>query len=145
MAASRRPRVFLDTNVIYSAIHSPGNPPARILALHAGGDIRAVVSQQVLAELVQTVRNKLAGGLDQLRTVLITAPPEVADNPTQEEVQSISHVVNFKDAPIVAAAMSCGADYFVSGDRRLLEECHRLDPPLRALSPREFMDELSRD
>jgi predicted nucleic acid-binding protein len=50
--ASRKPRPFVDTNVLFAALYSSLGPPAAIVSQHSQGDITMVVSQQVLEELV---------------------------------------------------------------------------------------------
>ena len=61
---------------------------------------------------------------------------------TVDEAKSAG--VNRDDAPIVAAALDSDAQYFVSGDRRLVTEIKRVDPPFRVLSPRQFLEEIGK-
>ena len=56
MAAADRPRVFLDTNVLVSALYSAGGPPAAILRLHVEDRITIVVSQLVVEELIRAIQ-----------------------------------------------------------------------------------------
>ena len=56
MAAADRPRVFLDTNVLVSALYSAGGPPGAILRLHVDERITIVVSQLVMDELIRAIR-----------------------------------------------------------------------------------------
>lgn len=142
MAEQPRPRVFLDTNVIFSGLYADSGPPAQILRLHAAGSIRIVISRQVLAELVRTLRRKLPAALPALRTYLLNAPPEVAADPPDGAVAALQRSVNPVDAPIIAAALSAGAEFLVSGDLRFLREVRGLNPQTKPVSPLELLNEL---
>jgi predicted nucleic acid-binding protein len=54
-----KPRVFLDSNVIFSGLYSPKGAPGIIPEHFIKGDISVVVSQQVLEEIIRTVKEKL--------------------------------------------------------------------------------------
>ena len=133
-------RVFLDANVWYSALHSPQGTPATILRHHARGNVTAVVSRQVLGEVLRVIRRKLPGGVERFRDLLRGAPPMVTADPQAQTVSRVMVTVNEDDAPIVAAALDAGVDYFVTGDLRLLKEVRRLPGAPRAVSPRELLD-----
>jgi len=142
MATSEGPRVFLDANVIYSGLHSSGSPPARLLHLHATRSIQAVVSQLVIEETLRTVRAKASAALPDLFDWLVSSPPEVVPDPSDEEVSAALVDINFDDAPIWAAAVAADVDYFVTGDRRLLREACAAQKALTVLTPRELIDQL---
>src|SRR3989304_3306845 len=85
MAAADRPSVFLDTNVLVSALYSAGGPPAAILRLHVEDRITIVVSQLVVEELVRAIQRKLPDALPLLRELLLNTPPEVVPAPPADE------------------------------------------------------------
>ena len=146
MATDPKPRVFLDTNVLYSALHSPLGNPARILRLYADRRVQVVVSSQVLSELVRSVKSKVPTRLADVRELIESGAFETAVNPQHDAVgEAETAGVNRDDAPIVAAALDSDVQYFVTGDRRLLTEIKNIDPPFRALSPRQFLEEISDD
>jgi len=145
MATNLSPRVFLDTNVLYSALHSPSGRSAHILQLHADRRLQVVVSVQVLAELVRNVRNKAPGRLRLVQDLIASGSLETAVNPPNSAIDAVRPPVNWDDAPIVAAALDAGVDYFVTGDRRLADEVRSLNPPFRVLSPRELIQEITDD
>ena len=135
-------RVFVDTNVLFSADHSSQSAPGRILQLHRDGYIVIIVSQQVLDELVRNLREKLPSGLPVLQRLLNARPPEIIADPPQTDVDALAEAVNFDDAPIVAAALAAEADYFITGDRALREQAAGLSTRFRVASPRELLDHL---
>jgi predicted nucleic acid-binding protein len=116
--APGKPRPFLDTNVLFSGLYRAGGPPATILERHAQGRLAAVISRQVLEELVSTIRAKKPDLLLLLQTFLTNAPPEVCADPLPAEVRRVSAFINATDAPILAAAIKCGADCLVTGNTR---------------------------
>lgn len=116
--ARAKPRTFLDTNVLFSGLYRPDSPPAAILEHHITGRISIVFSQQVLEELVATIREKRPDLLALLQTLLTNAPPEICADPTPAEVRRAAHWINLDDAPILAAALNAGADCLVTGNTR---------------------------
>ena len=142
MAAADRPRVFLDTNALVSALHSAGGPPAAILRLHAEDQITIVVSQLVVEELIRAIHRKLPDALPLLREFLLNTPPEVVPDPSADEMRRFAPSVNRSDAPVLAAAINAGADYLVSGDVAFLREARRLEVAVALVTPRELLGRL---
>ncbi len=138
-----RPSVFIDANVLFSGVYSPHGPPARILAIHAAGRIRLVISRQIAEEVVRNLRQKAPTAVAVLLLFFERALPRVTEDPYEDAVDGVAAAgVNGNDAPIVAAALDSDVEYFVTGDRRLLTEIKRIDPPFRVLSPRQFLEEI---
>ena len=142
MAAADRPRVFLDTNVLVSALYSADGPPGAILRLHVDERITIVVSQLVVDELIRAIHRKLPDVLPPLRELLLNTPPEVVPDPTAGEIQTFAHGVNRSDAPLLAAAVIAGVDYLVSGDAAFLREARRLETSVALVTPRELLGRL---
>jgi len=142
---SAPPRVFVDTNVLFSASHSLQGAPGRLLQLHRDGHIGIVVSQQVLDELIRNLRDKLPSGLPVLQHLLNATPPEIVADPAQEGVDQLAEAVNFDDAPILAAALAAEVDFLVTGDRAFLREARKAQTDLVVLSPREFLEQFEAD
>lgn len=141
--AGNSPRVFLDSNVVYSGLHSPGGSPGEILRMHIEGEIEAVVSQQVLEEVVRNVRKTLPSALPALRQLLLSAPPEVYRNATPEEINRWSGILGGDDAPILAAAIGAQPDFMVTGDRHFFRDPGVLRRcGLDILKPAEFLERL---
>lgn len=140
------PSVFVDSNVLFSAAHSPLGAPSKLLALHGDGRINVVISRQVLEELVRNLRRKAPRAIPVLLTLFQIRLPRLAEDPYEDEVDTLTQAgVNKDDAPIVAAAHGADVDYFVTGDRPLREEVRALNPPFRVLSPREFLSLMTSD
>lgn len=143
MATSERPRVFLDTNIIYSGIYSSGSPPSRLLALHSSGLIRAVVSQLVIEEALRNIRTKAPSVLPDLLAWMINSPPEVVSDPSDDEMSAALNDINFDDAPVWAAVITAQIDYFITGDRRFLREARAVQSSFTVLTPRELLNRIA--
>ncbi len=116
-----KPRVFLDSNVIFSGLYSPEGAPGIIFEHFVKGNISVVVSQQVLEEVIRTVKEKLPDSLPALRRLLINTPPEVAADPQLPDIKRWTKKLHLGDAAILAAAISAQPDYFITGDRHFIE------------------------
>jgi putative PIN family toxin of toxin-antitoxin system len=127
-------RVFLDTNVLASAIATRGICADVLQVTLAEHDL--VLGEKVLAELNRVLRTKFR------------ATPEDADETDiflRREAEVIAEAprleIRFADADditVLEQAVAGHADVFVTGDRDLLEA--KLTLPLRVLSPRGFWD-----
>jgi putative PIN family toxin of toxin-antitoxin system len=114
-------RIFLDTNVIFSGFYSDRGVPAAILGHHIRGDIRMVVSQQVLDEVIQILKEKFPNGLPTLKRLLLNASPEIVSDPRPEQIRRWIKELSVGDAAILAAAIQANPDYFVTGDKHFLK------------------------
>lgn len=132
-------RVFLDTNVLASAIATRG-----ICAdlLHTAlAEHQVVVSEQVLAELSRTLREKFQTSAELAKE---------ADEFLRREAEVVGEaptlgitVRDEDDVRIVEQAVAGGADVLVTGDLDLLEMGE--DRPVPILTPRGFWDLLRSD
>ncbi|RJO62919.1 MAG: putative toxin-antitoxin system toxin component, PIN family [Dehalococcoidia bacterium] len=121
MALAPETRVFLDTNVIFSGLYSHGGAPGVIIEAFVKGEIKAVISQQVLEELVRTVKEKLPVVIPVLKAMLVNSPPEIVPDPSAAEIKTWASLLEAGDAAILAAVISSRADYFVTGDNHFFE------------------------
>ncbi len=138
-----RPRVFLDSNVLFSALYSPDGVPGAILNMFAKGQIRVVVSRQVLEEIVRTAKEKLPEALPALNELLVSIPPEVVEDPSQEEVARWATVIHRGDAPILAAAVAAQPDYLVTGDSHFFNSPRIAEETgLRIVTPTQLLEVL---
>jgi putative PIN family toxin of toxin-antitoxin system len=127
-------RVFLDTNVLVSAIATRGIC-ADILQVTLA-EHRLVVVEKVLTELRRVLVRKfrIAPSLADEADEFLRREAEVVRKAPHLEVA----IRDPDDLTILEQAVAGTADVLVSGDRDLLEiEVH---PPMRILSPRAFWD-----
>jgi hypothetical protein len=146
MVPRHRPRVFLDSNVIFSGLYSPEGAPGIILEHFIKGNIRVVVSQQVLEEVVRTVRAKLPDALPTLKRLLVSMPPEVVADPGREEIERWMKRLPLGDAAVLAAAIGAQPDYFITGDKHFTQSpAIGEEAGLRIVTPARFLELLERD
>jgi putative PIN family toxin of toxin-antitoxin system len=146
MVPSHRPRVFLDSNVIFSGLYSPEGAPGIILEHFVKGSIGVVVSQQVLEEVVRTVRAKLPDALPTLRRLLVSIPPEVIADPEREEIERWVKKLPLGDAAILAAATGAQPDYFITGDKHFTQNPGiGEEAQLHIVTPARFLELLERN
>lgn len=113
--------VFLDSNVLFSALYSTKGSTVNILNLFIAGKLKAVISQQVLEEVARNMKAKLPQTLPAFQDFLLDTPPIIVTNPSPEEVNEWSELINFEDAGILASAVAVQPDYFVTGDKHFFE------------------------
>lgn len=110
-------KVFIDSSVlIAAAISSKGS--ARDLIMKAfRSELKVVISDLVIEETQRNLANKAPKALPALQLFLEILNPEVV-SPIKTLVLKVLKVIEIKDAPIVAGAISSKADYLISFDRK---------------------------
>lgn len=112
-------KIFIDSSVLIAAAISPSGSARDLIMKSFRDDIKVVISNLVLEETQRNLANKAPKALPALQLFLEVLNPEVV-NPTKTLVLKVSRVVELKDAPIVAGAISSKADYLVSYDQKHL-------------------------
>lgn len=110
-------KLFLDANVVFSAAHRDAGRAQHLVALAEAGHCILVTSPHAIEEARRNLELKsrdfearLAAALDVMTTV-----PEA---PGQLVAWAAGEGLPAKDAPILAAAAHCGAQFLVTGDAR---------------------------
>ena len=138
--SKRKPRVFLDSNVIFSGLYSSQGSPALILEHFVQGNISVVVSQQVLEEVVRTIKAKLPDALPVLKKLFISTPPEVTPDPPLEAIKRRKKKLSIADAAVFEAAITARPDYFITGDNHFLNDPRLAEgTDLHIVTPAEFL------
>ena len=141
-----KPRVFLDSNVIFSGLYSSRGAPGIILERFIEGRLRVVISQQVLDEVIQTIKEKLPEALPALRGLLVNMPPEICKDPAPENVKRWMKLMDAGDAAILAAAVAAQPDYFVTGDKRFFENPDIAKKSgLQIITPARFIESVGKE
>ena len=130
-------KVFLDTNVVVSALATRGLCADLFHVILAEHEL--VLGETVLGEVQSVLRRKL-------RVPAHTVEEVVAHLRGQATVVKAEEECRFKgldkaDSAVVAEAVAGEADLLVSGDQDLLK---LTDPPVRIVSPRGLWDDLRR-
>jgi len=121
MSQKNNIRIFLDSDVIFAAFCSPGEPSSAILERFLKGELTVVLSQQILDEVIQTVKEKLPGALPLFRKFFISSLPQIVKNPSPAEISYWSQYIISQNASVLAAAVAAEPDFFVTTDQRFFE------------------------
>ncbi len=120
-------RVFADTNVLFSGLHSSGGTPNKILEAATAVAIQLVVSIDVLQELTRNIHHKAPHLAGDLNRFLVDTTVEIVTSPPDHETQRWINAGLGSDAAIIAAALHARVDYFCTGDKRVLGRGRRGD------------------
>lgn len=107
-------KVFIDTNVWFSAFYGSKNCQA-IITAHLQKKITAVVSQRVINETLINIKRKAPHTLLSFKQFMTSSPPELVVDPPMIDPKT-KQLVEFKDQPIFVSAMIARVDYFVTGN-----------------------------
>ena len=129
-------RLFLDTNVLVSAIIFPDSHVAEFLA-QAIERHTIVISSYVVEELHEVFEAKFRSRVSALEAFLSKFSYELVYIPHNIDLTQFPTVRDKDDIPIIASAILGHCDYLVSGDRDLLEI--ELERP-RIVTPQNFKE-----
>lgn len=107
-------KVFIDTNVWFSAFYGSKNCE-KIIKAFLGKKFQAVISQQVIEEMVRNIKEKIPHLLPYVKNLLINSPLQIVPDP-KIIPSEIKDLVSVEDQPIFASAMLAKADIFVTGN-----------------------------
>ena len=116
-------RIVLDTNVVLSALLWRGTPYRLLDAIRSRGEARLFTSPALLDELADVLTRPSA--TKRLAIIGRTAREVLADYVEAVDVVEPEHVPRVvpddaDDDQVIAAALTAGADWIVSGDADLL-------------------------
>jgi predicted nucleic acid-binding protein len=113
-----RAQVFLDTSVLFAAVHSETGGSRLILKLGEAGAIQLWIGPWVLREADEVIDRKSPSSKAYFALLLDRAQVRVGADPGQDALETATAAIAYlPDAQVVAEALTVGADYFVSLDR----------------------------
>lgn len=137
-------KVFLDANVYFAGAMSSEGASAMVLKLAKMGKIEIFANHLVLLEaernLAQKADQKI---LERFHHDLQQIPIHMIHSVEQKVLVKYQALINFKDAPILAAAVETGIDYLITLDRRhfLVPKILSHSPKIKILTPGDFLKE----
>ncbi len=141
MAAERLSRLFLDANVLISALRAPGVCEELVRGERRKG-YTATASAFVLEEVTEVLARKFRTPPEYVREALAGLDLEMAAEASDLAVRLAARLVGDpKDAPVLAAAIGAGVDALVTGDAHFLTPA--VQARVRVLTPREALDWLA--
>jgi predicted nucleic acid-binding protein len=106
-------RLFLDSNVLFTAAHNPEGKASVVIELAAAGNWEVVTCAYCLEEARLNLDRKHRAAPGRLSEILeiVHLVPDVAG-------ERCAIVLPEKDRPVFASAQRCKATHFLTGDRR---------------------------
>ena len=106
-------RLFLDSNVLFTAAHNPEGKASLVIELAAESHWEVVTSAYCLSEAQLNLERKYPASLGRLSEILraVRLVPDVAGERCELSLPE-------KDRPVFAAAQRCKATHFLTGDRQ---------------------------
>jgi len=129
--------IVFDSNVIISAFITTSGT-ARDVFLYCGERFRIIISDYIIAEVSEKLRNKLGFSKREVKEVtdFLKTRPEI--------FEQTGHSPEFsrdkKDDPVLGLALSVDADFLISGDKDLL--VLKKVKGVKIICPAEFWKEL---
>lgn len=115
---ARRPKVFLDASVLFSAVYSAAGSSRKLILKGLRGEVLLFVSPQVLLETERNLADKAPEALADYRAFLKSIRFRLTRTPSPARVAAWAGRIHHKDAPIMAAAIGSGAEYLVTWNTR---------------------------
>ena len=109
-------RVFVDSNVLYLAATSPNGRAMALFRLSEKQRFTIVASSHVIEEARRNVAVSNGDRMEDLDR-LVQQIERVSEAPAKVVSWASEHDLDAGDAPVLAAAVSAGADGFVTADR----------------------------
>lgn len=153
MSASRRPRLFLDSNVLTARILLRWGLDKAVFSLCAAGVCRLVLADAVRGELEGNLLRALAGKpeeevtqtLDDYTRLMTLMRPERLPLPSAEEVLASRHLIRHEaDVPILVSAIRSRPDWLLTNNTKHFTPAVARRTGLRIARPVDFFRVLTR-
>ena len=132
--------VFLDASVLVAAALSPTGGSFRVLAESPLRGIALVTSRYAYSEAEANIQDKYPNLLSRLYE--LAAFFQFVDEADKKLLEQCIHVIDFKDAPVLAAALNARVDILLTLDRKHFINNPHLEEknfPLKIFMPGDFI------
>lgn len=134
-------KVFLDSSVIIAGLASRSGSSHKVLLLAELEIIIPYISEQVVTEVFRNIQLKLPECTEAFFT-LFNRLPFIISDPAADDLRLANSLINEKDAPVMAAAITAGADWLLSLDKHFLKDW-KGEVGFLAASPAEFLQKFT--
>jgi predicted nucleic acid-binding protein len=137
MATPPKPRVFVDSDVLFAGAASPSEHGASLVVLRMAEItlINAVVSEQVIIEVERNLADYLSSALPTFRQ-LVSRCVRVVGDPAPDQLVAYHSLADPKDTPILVAAVQAECPWLVTFNVRHFQPGH---PTVTVARPGEFV------
>jgi predicted nucleic acid-binding protein len=140
MTTPAKPRVFVDSDVLFAGAASPSEHGASLVVLRLAEItlIDAIVSEQVITEAERNLADYLPSALPTFRQLVSRCVHVVAD-PASDALVAYRGLADPKDTPILAAAVQSACPWLVTFNVRHFQPGH---PSVSVVRPGEFVQQV---
>lgn len=137
MPRTRKPRAFVDADVLFAGAASPTEHGASLVVLRMAEItlVEALASEQVIAEAERNLADKLPQALPTFR-LIVSRSLRVVPDPEPDDLKPHKGSVDPEDLPILVAALREDCQWLVTFNVRHYRPGH---PDLTVLRPGEFV------
>ena len=136
-------KVFLDANVIFSAVYSETGGSAYILELAKKDRIKLYSSRLAIKEAERNLREKAkAEAVLKFYDLLSEIHIELVDVSRAKAKESFSDLVGEKDSPILASAIASKANFLITLDKKhfLNQKVLNANLTVKIINPSQFIE-----
>ncbi|TEB07901.1 PIN domain protein [Pelotomaculum schinkii] len=137
----KRSKVFLDSSVIIAGLASKKGGAYEVLVLSELGIVIPCISEDVVSEVLRNVQKKLPNSLAHYYALFKTLPFKILDA-SEKDMEYAKGLINEKDAPILASAISGSVDWLLSLDKHFLNIDGKEKLDFVICSPGNFLKKL---
>lgn len=113
-------KTFLDSSVIIAGLASKSGGSHKILLMAEYKIIIPLISEVVIKETLNNIKKKMPQQYSLFYTLFHKLPFKLID-PSEDDIKRALTMINEKDAPILAAAMTGKAEWLLSLDRHFFQ------------------------
>ena len=135
-------KIFLDSSVVIAACGSRNGASHAVIVMAEIGLFKAVISEQVVIECDRNINKKLPAALPILKQILNIINPEIVPDPSTTESSQWESIIEPKDVPILAAALSAKDDRLLSLNTKDFTSFVAAQSGLTIQTPSEFIQEI---
>lgn len=135
-------RIFLDSSVVIAACGSQSGASHAVIVMAEIGLFKVLISEQVIEESERNITKKLPTTLPILKQIFSTINLEIVPNPAIVDIIELTKIIESKDAPILAAALSAQADRLLSLNTKDFTPSVAKQSGLILQTPSEFIQEI---
>lgn len=111
-------KLFIDSSIIIAAILSSSGGSFRLIRESLFKNYTLLISDYVLEECIRIFKTKFPEKTYILPIVLENFRFKITKDPSEKEVEKLISIIDFKDAPILAAAIKYKTDYLITLDKK---------------------------
>ena len=134
-------KVFLDSSIIIAGLASKKGGSYEVLALAELKVLLPCISENVVSEVFRNVQKKLPGSVSYAYALFKELPFKMIDS-SGEDLELAKRLINEKDAPILAAAITGNVDWLLSLDKHFLKADMEGKATFQICFPGEFLQKI---